>query len=402
MHILESYASIARAKISKPHLIPKFYPLVHEKYITIQGDSRYQSRQYNWFPEVLSILKPFLDKENIKVVQIGGSGDAIIPNIDVNLCGQTSFRQTFDVVRNALLHVGVDSLNVHIASVFGTKIVGLYSNMYIEHSKPYWSNPEDVRLIQAPLGERKPSYSQQDDPKIINYIKPEVIAKSVLELLNIEGSIERESIFFGKEFSSTSLESIPDCLVDPKFMPNALLHIRYDYVQENETTQKFLYNQIGLRKCAIYTDKLLNENALMQLRQNIVQIVVLITSADQLPIVQQVQKLGIPYALVSELSEEEINKLKIVYLDNTPIQKAKFSSKDKLPISYISDKTKFKTSKFILSQNKTYPSKAHWLSQKDCPISSESAIGEFIDSKDFWNEAEFYYLFNTLPAPKTS
>jgi hypothetical protein len=387
-------SSVSRLKIAKPILVPKFYPIIFNKYITIQGDAKFDSRKYDWYPEVISLLRPYLNKEEIKIVQIGGANDLKLP-VDLNLCGQTSYRHSFDILSKALLHVGVDSLNIHAASVFGTKIVGLYSNMLTDHSKPYWSAKDDVRLLQAPLlNGRKPSYSANDSPKIINFIKPEEIAKAALELLGIAHSIDRNSLFFGDKYSTAFIESVPDCLVDPKFYPDSPLHIRYDYVAENDATQGFLYNQIGLRKSVIVTDKILNANALSQLRPNIIQVVVQIKNESQLPIVKQVEKAGIPYVLASELSEEEIQNLKSVYMDHTAIQKPISFTKSKIDSVKLTSSTKVKSSKLLLSQGKNYLSKAHWKSQKESNPFEIVEIGEYFNSEDFWNEAEFYYLFN--------
>lgn len=396
MHIIESYASVARARINKPVLSPKFYPIPFEDYITFHATSKFDSRQYDWWGEVISLLKPYLDGHNIKIVQIGGKEDIGATGIDLNLCGQVSYRQTYDVIQKAKLHLGVDSLPIHIASVFGTKIVALYSNMYVEHSKPYWSDPKDVILLQAPLGNKKPSYASEDNPKIINLIRPEEIAKSVLELLNIKENIDRKSFYFGNLYRSLSLESVPDGIVDPKCMEGTPLYIRYDYVSESETTKSFLYNQISLRPSIIITDKLLDENILRQLKSNILQIVIQVTNGNQVSIAKQAEKLGISYVLISELSIEEIQKLKLTYLDNIPITKRGPVKKEDVPNleGNLKETTKFKSSKILISQNKAYASKAHWKLGKDSNPLSENLLIEFIDNEEFWKESEFCYFYN--------
>lgn len=394
MHIIESMASVSRLKIDKPVLLPKFFPISFDKYITFHASSKFNSRQYDWWGEVLILLKPYLNQAGIKIVQIGGKEDAEAAGVDLNLCGQVSYRQTYDVIQKAKLHLGCDSFPIHVASVFGTKIVGLYSNMYKDQSKPYWSDPKDTILLQAPLKGRKPSYSANESSKTINFIKPEEIAKSVLKLLNIDHSIDRGSFYFGDKFTSAYLESIPDCLVDAQFIPQSILHVRYDYVPHNDITQSFLYNQISIRKCVIITDKLLNEVALQQLKPNIVQVIIKIIDENQINIVNQIEKLGIPYILLSDLSDEEINKLKLTYLDHTPIMKQPIFDKSKLPAESLKSTTKYKVSKLLLSQNKVFASKAHWQQNKDCQPFSENILGEFIDNIDFWNESEFLYLYN--------
>lgn len=389
MHIIESMASVMRLKIGEPKLYPKFYP-TPDKYITIQNDSHFPSRKYLWFKEVIDLLLPYLDKENIKVVQIGGAQDAKLPNCHINLAGQTSYRQSYHVVKNAMLHIGVDSLNVHIASVFGTKIVAIFSNMYKEQSGPYFSRPEDVRLLQAPLNGRKPSYSAQESPLCINLIRPEEIAQAALDLLEIKETIPRKSLYFGDSYYGAYLESVPDCVVQPDFMADTPLHIRVDYVNLNQTTESFLYNQINVRKSVIMTDKPLNYDILSKLKENVIQVVIKIKDETQLSIVKEIEKLGIPYVLLSDLAAEEIQKLKIHYMDHSPIQQHKVISRDKLPA--MTPETQFKSSKILVSQNKNYASKAHWLAQE--PSDGVLPIGKYFDNQDFRNETEFYYLFN--------
>lgn len=396
MHILESYASTARAKISKPHLIPKFFPMSCEKYITLQGDAKFNSRKYSWFSEVVLLLKPYLEPLNIKIVQIGSKDDNRIPYCDIDLCGQTSYRQNYDVIRNSLLHVGPDSLNIHIASVFGTKILGIYSNMYSSQSGPFWTKKQDSILIQAPLLGNKPSYSADENPCVINLIKPEAIAQSALDLLNINETITCKSVYFGENYTHLYVESVPDSLVNSQFYSEVPLHIHYDWVKSGEMTDSILYKQISLRKSVIITDKPLNMDILDKLRSNVLQIIIKIKGTEQKEIVQAVEKAGFIYILVTELNEQELNNIKLDYINFRPIIKEKEFLKEKIdPSNKINEDSYFKSTKFILSNNKVYASKIHWLNDISMSnISEKQKIGIFHNDKIFWDEIEFFYLFN--------
>jgi len=157
MHLVETYATNCGLKIDKPYIYDKFFPVSAEKYITLQPFSK-PSKSYDFWQEVVDQVKPFLDDFNIEIVQIGAKGEG-----DINGClhtqGQTSIAQCSYIVKNSMLHVGVDSFAAHIASGFGKKIVCLYSNSNINNVKPFWTKNEDCILIEPDRKGKKPIYS---------------------------------------------------------------------------------------------------------------------------------------------------------------------------------------------------------------------------------------------------
>ena len=196
MHILEQYALSSGLKIGKPFVYEVFFPIESKKYITLQKEVKFPSRQYKYWQQVVDLVNPILFKNNVKIVQIGSKNDKALKGV-VYTSGETSIAQVHYLIRNSQMHVGIDSFAVHIASCLGKKIVALYSNMTPENSGPYWSNTLDCILIQSPRGDAKPSYAIDENPRTINEIKPETIANSILQLLDIEERVKIETLFIG-------------------------------------------------------------------------------------------------------------------------------------------------------------------------------------------------------------
>ena len=56
-----------------------------DKYIIVYNESNVQARNYKYFNIVLSILKPFFDKHNIKIVQLSSANHIEGVNKAVNV-----------------------------------------------------------------------------------------------------------------------------------------------------------------------------------------------------------------------------------------------------------------------------------------------------------------------------
>ena len=124
MHLLESFALSTGTKIDKPYIYTSYtpLPLETEKYISFQpwGQKEFDARIYPYWNEVLDILRPSLNEKNIPVIQLGVKGeDKVQGTIDMR--GKTSINQAAYVIKNAALHLGIDSFGVHVASGFGKK-----------------------------------------------------------------------------------------------------------------------------------------------------------------------------------------------------------------------------------------------------------------------------------------
>ncbi|WP_396275003.1 glycosyltransferase family 9 protein [Hyphomonas sp.] len=373
MHILEQYALNCGLKIGKPFIHEKYFPLPLEKYITFNPFGKFNSRKYSYWQDVIDLLSPILSKENIGIVQIGGK-DEIAYNNCLPLMGQTNFNQTAYIINNSLLHFGVDSFPIHMASYFDKKIVALYCNMYAQQSKPYWSSPQNIKLIQANLNGKKPSYAAEENPKTINNIKPEEIVYSILELLNIKNNISQETIFIGDKYGSLLLESIPSVILPPNLFPNVVLNIRYDYINEiKEDDYICTLNNLNIRNCCIITDKPIDINRFAQIKDKISNIFYDISSNKiDVNFINSVKFLGIKIDFIFKKSNESND----IDLNNKKLELIEYPEQINIiensnNIEMIKDSTFYKSKKLLFASNNVYLSKAAYIENKPVQLTGD-------------------------------
>lgn len=377
MHLLERYATSCGVKIGKPHIYDNFFPLPIEKYICFQPFSKYPSKNYDLWQEVLDIIVPYLDKNNIKIIQIGVKDDRQFNNA-VYLSGQTNISQAAYIVKNSILHFGADSFGAHIASGYGKKIVAIYSNNNIENVKPYWSKDEDIILIKPQDGTVRPSYSAGENPKNINKIKPEEIAKSVLNLLNIKYTRIPKTVYIGEDFLNKTFEVILDQLINPDSIPVPNPIIRMDYFFNEQGLEIFLQK----KKCIILTNAPININLLKNYKQNIGQIIYFIESNCDVNFIKNLKKNNIPYALASYLTESELNKYKIDLMDLGLIHQRK--NNERIDLNNYNN-LYYNSSRIIVSSEGQFGSKFEWKNKSGKKI---------VDHPDFWKESNNFYIFS--------
>ena len=118
-----------------------------------------------------------------------------------------------------------------------------------------------------------------------------------------------------------------------------------------------------------------------------------------------VKKIGIPLMYVSlEKDTEKLRNLRMRLHDDCFFDNIETSTKqqfiehsqvflnEKIDKDFDFSKLFFKTKKFILSDNKVFTSKAHWLAGK--PVeSTENCVAQVIDNEDFWNDWRNGYFF---------
>ena len=329
MHLLENFALNSGSKIDKPYIYDTYIPLQWDtdKYITFQpwGTDRFDSRKYSYWEEVLDILRPIFNKENIHIVQIGRANEPQIKGT-MSMAGKTTINQAAYLIKNSILHLGVDSFGVHFASGFEKKIVALYSNMTPELSGPYWSKPEDVRLISSLEEGESPSYSMVEDPKTIDRIKAEFIAKQVCELLNLEFTYDFETVYMGKEYAQKRIEVVPTNHIGnwQDFNVDSLI-LRMD----KHFNEGVCASQLEKCKCSIVSDKPIRLDLLNFYKDKIAETVFVIKDDQNIEYLNQAKSMGIKLFLISHLPEEELNKIKLKYLDVGRILSSPHPSKEK-------------------------------------------------------------------------
>jgi hypothetical protein len=376
MHLIERYATSCGVKIDKPYIYETFFPVNLEKYISFQPFSKYPSKNYDYWDEVIVIISPYLQKNNITLVHIGAKDDKAINNT-LNLCGQTDISQAAYVIKNGIMHVGADSFAAHIASGYGKKIVALYSNNNINNVKPYWTKEEDMVLL-SPKINKKPQYSANEVPKTINNIKPEDIAEGILKLLNITHSNLPKTVYIGNEYVNKTLEIIPDKPINPAQIGLETVIIRMDYIFNEQVLELFLQQ----KKCIIFTNTPVNEQLLNKYKQNIAQLIYIVEKDNDANFIKTLKKNTINTVFVSYLSEEELNQFKLDYMDYGLIVKRDYPT-DKIEIN---NNTHFKSSRILISSEGQFNTKYQW--------QTKDMSNRYIDNQELKKELNNLYIFN--------
>ena len=385
MHILEQYSLACGVKIKKPFILEKYFPINFDKYIVFHAPNKFQSRTYDYWGEVLSMISPLLKKENIHIVQIGSKEEKIYSEFCYTTNGQTDFNQLAYIIKNSSLLLGIDSFPIHLASYYDRKIVGLYCNMYKEHSKPYWGNESNHCLIESERFGLKPSYSSIENKKTINLIKPEYIAQKVLDMLEIKHEIEIETILVGDKYSNPIIEMIPSNPVNISNLNIGQINVRMD----QHFNQNVLEEQLLISKCSILTNKPIDIKLIKNYKNNINKFIFFVNKNFNHEYLLDFINLGIPYEIASFESEKEINKLKINYMDIGHVFKIDTDKYKNIINSFKNDKNiKFKSSKRTLFNNKVYPSLYH---AKNDINSSDLIIKENNDY--FVEDLDFFYIY---------
>ena len=381
MHVLEAFATSSGLKISKPYIYEKYYPLNFDKYIIIEtNDAKYQSKNYDYWQEVINLILPKLKENNINILQICGQNDPKLLNT-YTITGYTVNQKAY-LIKNSVVYIGSNLLGLQLASNYSKKIVGLYGNIYASQNKPYWSNEEDLALIQGFDEKTKPSYAPQENPKVINNIKPDTLAQSILNSLNIKYEIKNKFTSIGLNYTNKTIEIVPNMVANPASFGAPNIIVRMD-IQFNEN---FLAAQLAQSKCLIITNKTISENLIKTYKGNITQVVYKIEKENDPLFANLLKNENISFTLISELDQQDINNIKIHYMDLGLIFKLNYKTKENYDYKNIKY---YKSNRFILSNGKLYMSEA--AVEKDLPIKDfDKNIQEIIDTDTFWKHADNY------------
>jgi hypothetical protein len=379
MHTLESFATSCGVKINRPYIYEKYYPLNFDKYIILDtNDNKAPAKNYDYWQEVVNLILPELNKANIKILQTCAQNDLKLLNA-YTVIGET-YNQKAYLIKNAQLYAGSNNFGIQLASYLNKKTVALYGNIYAAQNKPYWSKDQDIVLIEG-FEKGKPSYAAQEQPKLINEIKPDKIAEAILNKLDIKPNVKYKFTNIGLNFNTKTIEMLPTMIVNTQAFNVPHIIVRMDL----HFSEIVLETELAQNKCIIVTEKSISEEIIKKHRANIVQIIYKIDKDNNPNFIKLLKSLNIQYGLMSDLEQEEIDKIKINYMDLGLIIKAQTKTKKDFNV-----KGKYyKSNHFILSDNKLYMSEA--AVEKDLPIKDfNENIQEIIDTDTFWKYAENY------------
>jgi hypothetical protein len=243
MHLAELYARDLGVAVGKPILHPHFFPLPCARYITVHNDNKVKSKEYNYFTEVITLLKPFLG--DIKVIQVGSGSEGKIKGVDYKL-PTNNFKQLAFVLQNSMCHFGIDSCPVHICSAFGTPTVSLYGHTYASTCSPVWSTNNII--LESDRDGRKPSFSAEEYPRSMDRIMPEDIANGVLSFIKPSEKVREKTLHIGDFYGKECVDYIPSG--NKGFSEDVGLNVRMDFVHDETFLEKCLSRslEVTIRK----------------------------------------------------------------------------------------------------------------------------------------------------------
>lgn len=385
MKLIEAYALSCGLKISKPFILDKFFPLDFDKYIVIHPFSK-PSKSYDYWNDVIDIIKPSLDELKISIIQIGGQGEKNLKNC-FNLQGKTNLNQCSYLLKNALCLAGADSFSAHIAGSYDLKTVTLYSNSNPENAGQYWGSKNNQITIVGDRRGEKASYALEESPKTINSIPPEAIAKAICKHLDIDLNYPFETVYVGKHYIGEFLTVFPcSSLIqhDPSFSPELRMDLHFD--------ENILAQQLERNKCIIVSDRPISLDILKKYKPQIAALIYLLKKDDNPSFVRDVKKLGLNLFCFTHLSEAELENKKINYYDTIKINRIDQGDEASLLKLKNSKGLYYSSRQHIFSNGQLFNSQEAFL--RNMP--SSQRITPVIDSDRFWQQMEDFRILKRV------
>lgn len=390
MNLAQTYSLSAGQKIKKPFISPQYYPLSFDKYIVFSPNSK-ESKTYNYWAEVLSLIVSELNKIGIKIIQTGAKDEQPYKYCH-HTQGTTSVRQVSYLVKNSILCLSADSFVAHLAGMYDKKLVSIYSNNYLSCVKPFWGSAENQILLEPDRKGNKPCFAFQEFPKTINQISPESIASAVLKLLNLEFNYSYNTLYLGQNYPAIFVESLLDGVYN---IPDIeTLIIRGDLL----FNEQILAEQLKVKKAIIITSKPINEQILQYFRGNIKEVIYKLHKGAKPDFLKTLQSSKIPFRMVSDLEGEDLNNLKVMTMDFGVIFNTNKNQPDNLKDKNLSN-IYYKSNKFLLgSGGKIFSSKMDYINGRNINNfeSQLLPIGNAKNLEDLFEEKENHIYLEKL------
>lgn len=398
MKLLEAYSKVTGLEIDDQFLLEKYYPLTCDKYICLHAGSGQPAKNYPYWFEVINLVHKILKDHGISIVQIG-KDDMPLPNC-INLINQTDIHQSNYILARAMALMGNDSWSQHRAGYLGIPLVEVFGNTSVANHSPYNYNKEKSIFIESHRFNRNPSFQSQEQPPTIALITPESIANSLLKVLGINHVFPVQSLYFGPLYQQSIFEIVPNCILPSQFqIPNPVV-LRMDYGFH----EGLLTENLKIRKCIIITNREIEPNILSLYKQNIALLRIEVDNVTE-NWLKIIKKIGLPvnhYTL--EKDEAKLRKKRLDLIGTCYFEQIGYPDKNvaktnseiytnkKFVDSFDIGKTKFKSNKFMFSNDKFYLSKAHWKANLSITALDQNN-GDIIDSEDFWLDQNHFYIF---------
>ena len=191
MNILEKYALSCNLKATKPYLRDAYYPILYKDFILIDSSFSEAQFKYDHWQKVINIISQSLNEQQIYILQTGNPDDPQLEGVH-RINGTANYNQTSFVVKKSKLVVSSNSFALHTAAATKTPSISLVKSK--EHSAlyPFWKDNSSFLY-----GEKDKIFNN----KLINTIKPEVVARKIIEKLNLNLNFPFETVFIGEKIA---------------------------------------------------------------------------------------------------------------------------------------------------------------------------------------------------------
>ena len=393
MNLTEKMALDCGVKISQPYLDRYFLPIRNDNYIIIDTRCKNATGEYDYFNDVLELVKPYLKEADIDIFQIATDKNV---KLACDKCFITiNKKQENYLISKARLLISNENYSLHIASVFNIKSIGLYSLFNPNNTRPVWNTNSQI-ILESHRDGNLPSYGRlNESPKTINFISPYVIAKNILDSLGISNDLERfELIHLGKSFNQKIVEIVPDFISDANFMKDRSINLRLDYVT-NLNSSVFNY-WVSNRKVNIITNKDININMVAPYRNNILLMTVMLSENISEKFLKHCKTIGLKLKIFCD-DKDKLEEYRFKFLNWDVHQD--FENEGALnKLINLSENSKFISSKILISKGKQFSCKANYFANKHLDNREESVIL----SKEFEQEIEFFKIYNEREESTTS
>lgn len=381
MHKLESFAVSCGSKISKPFINKFFYPIKEKKFLSFSKAALTQSKQYDFFDDVIFHIEPYLSERNIEILEIGRPKE-VRPAFYTKDYSHLNALQCSYLIDKSLMYFGNYNLYSNISSHFSKKIVCPSNIDYKSSFFPFWSSDKDCKIIM-PKEQYKPSHSDKEIPKTINKINPEVVAASVLDLLKIKHNLSNiNTVFMGAEYNASNLDIVPGDFTIPSPIQEPV-NLRMD----KNFDLSFLRQCSNLLQINLVTEKVINADLLKSFSDHIKSISFFVKAQTKISEIKELEKLGKPLNLLCRNSKK-ISDIRLRLIDYE-IKHFQRQGKESLSTNNY-DNLKFLSKRNILFEGQMYNS---YIS-----ASLKKNISHVTDDKVFWEDLPFMRIFEEKKA----
>lgn len=403
MRLLELYSLATGLKIGKQHLIEQFFPLPFTRYITLHASSGMAGKNYPFYTQVIEVIKPLLAAQGIEIVQMGTKDDPAIPGCH-HIMGKDNIHQASYLIRNALLHLGNDSIWGHRAGFLGTPLVQPWGPTDPANHSSLEHDPEKTAFLVSHRWGKHATFASQENPMSIALVDPYDMARAVLRLLKIEHSIKEKTLMVGPSFNAAMLELIPNVVPAPDFNAHLPFAVRMDLDHNEDILGRTL--QSG-RKVNIVTKAPINLQLLAHFKDSIVSYNHEVDETTPREYVLAIKKLVKQHTFFSRTKDEvKLADIRFAFFDVTNIQQVVDRTREdaeKEMKAYTNDPSfsldshlksgtlRFRCQKYLLSKAKIYLSLAH--EQADLPTDSPDG-NKVIDSEDMWRDMNHLFIYS--------